>query len=123
MSERCAMDRNRMLDRLKKAACRGNSLVMDAALKIMPETVPQIEEGIGCSGHIPDILRRLGITNTAVVTGPTVGRVIAPPILEAWKKPESDTRYTIRSKLIPRSRRLRTSARCITKRAATAFSP
>lgn len=93
------MDKNRMLDGIKKAACRGNSLVMDAALKIMPETVPEIEEGIGSAKHIPNILRRLGITNAAVVTGPTVGRVIAPPILEGMER--AGIRYTVYDQVEP----------------------
>lgn len=66
-----------------KALCRANSLFMDAALKLMPEITPAVEEGVGCSARIPEALARFGLRQVLLVTGPTVGKTMVPPIRDA----------------------------------------
>lgn len=83
----CAVKHADRLEPAKAAAekvlCRANSLVMDAALKVMPEVTPAVEEGIGCSARIPEALARFGLRQVLLVTGPTVGKTLVPSIRDA----------------------------------------
>lgn len=71
-----------LVDTAEKGFYRANTLVMDAALKVMKFPETQIEQGLGSVKKIPGILQTLGITHVIIVTGPTVGQTIVPPIRE-----------------------------------------
>lgn len=78
------MNLKSMVNAAKKATYRANSVVMDLATKVIPGMFPFPEEisGRGCSRNLPPVLRRYGVRRPLVVTGPTVGKLVVPPILE-----------------------------------------
>lgn len=75
-------------DLAKKCVCRGSNLMMDFATKTMPFLFPFPKEicGRGCSRQIPAVLKELNVSKAMVVTGPVVGRIAVPPILEMLEK-------------------------------------
>lgn len=82
-------------DAAKKVAYRTNSVVMDMAIKAVPGMFPFPEEisGRGCSRDLPPVLNQYGMQHPMVVTGPIVGKLIVPPILEDLR--EAGIPYTL----------------------------
>lgn len=76
------MNKKQIADFAKKVLYRSNSVVMDKALKIMPAVVPEIVTGVGSTDKLPEILQKLGVSHVMIVTGPTVGKRVVPPIRE-----------------------------------------
>lgn len=77
-------DMKPIVDAAKKVAYRANTVVMDLATKAVPGMFPFPEEifGRGCARNLPPVLNRYGVRRPLVVTGPTVGKLVVPPILE-----------------------------------------
>lgn len=70
------------MDALKKAVYRINSKVMEMGLNVLPDMTPKAEIGLGSAKKIPEILLSLGIGHVMLVTGPTIGKTLVPPIEE-----------------------------------------
>ena len=70
--------------KLTNALYRGHSMIMDAGIKVFPGMFPTPETVLGCGSRkeIPGLLKKYGINKVLIVTGPTVGRTIVPPIKE-----------------------------------------
>lgn len=63
---------------------RAHSKVMDIGTKIYPAMfpMPEIRKGCGSVQQLPEILRSYGVHSPMIVTGPTIGKTIVPPIVE-----------------------------------------
>lgn len=63
---------------------RAHSRVMDIGTKIYPAMfpMPEIRKGCGSVQQLPEILRSYGVHSPMIVTGPTIGKTIVPPIVE-----------------------------------------
>lgn len=70
--------------KLTNSLYRGHSMIMDAGVKAFPGMFPTPETVLGCGSRkeIPGLLKKYGISKVLIVTGPTVGRTIVPPIKE-----------------------------------------
>lgn len=73
-----------VFDQAKKCLYRANSLVMDTAIKLIPGLFPLPRTEIGCGSRklLPQVLKELGISHVMVVTGPSIGKRLVPPIVE-----------------------------------------
>lgn len=56
---------------------------MDIGTKIYPAMfpMPEIRKGCGSVQQLPEILRSYGVHSPMIVTGPTIGKTIVPPIV------------------------------------------
>lgn len=77
-----------VLDAGKKCVYRANSVVMDMATKAFPGMFPTPELEIGCGSRekLPQVLEKQGIRRAMVVTGPTIGKTLVPPIVEGLER-------------------------------------
>lgn len=71
-------------DRATKAFHRAGNVVMGAGLKMLPILTrePKLISGMGSSKQLPSVLRELKVDRVLIVSGPTVGRTVVPPIAE-----------------------------------------
>lgn len=62
---------------------RAHSKVIDIGTKIYPVMfpMPEIRKGCGSVQQLPEILRSYGVHSPMIVTGPTIGKTIVPPIV------------------------------------------
>ncbi len=72
-----------VIDLSKKCVYRANSVVMDLSIKLIPGMFPFPEVEIGCGSRekIPQVLKKQGIRHAMVVTGPSIGKTLVPPIV------------------------------------------
>lgn len=78
-----------VFDKAAVLKCRTNSTIMDIGTKTMSSILfpfPKEVSGRGCVQELPRILTELGVERPLIVTGPTVGRVVVPPIREELEK-------------------------------------
>ena len=68
---------------LQKIYDRSFQAVFNLGARFLRWRRPILVTGAGCSGQIPALIKREGIEKVMVVTGPSVGKRIAPRILEA----------------------------------------
>ena len=71
-------------DKLTVFKCRANSKIMEQALPITDAMFPgpKVVSGADSAKKIPEVLKELNVNKVMIVTGPTVGRTIVPPIAE-----------------------------------------
>lgn len=70
-------------DKAKKIGYRANTKVMEKGLPLVDIAFPgpKLVSGANSSNELPAILEELGVTRAMIVTGPTVGKTIVPPIM------------------------------------------
>lgn len=71
-------------DKLTVFKCRANSKIMEQALPLTDAMFPgpKVVSGADSAKKIPEVLKELNVNKVMIVTGPTVGRTIVPPIAE-----------------------------------------
>ncbi|MBR4473823.1 MAG: iron-containing alcohol dehydrogenase [Oscillospiraceae bacterium] len=67
----------------KNAYYRSYQSVFDVGMRLMSWRRPEVVSGSGSIGKIPELLNREQVKNVMVVTGPSVGKKLAPKILAA----------------------------------------
>lgn len=71
------------MSNLKKAYYRSFQTVFDLGARCLPWRKPITVSGEGSVSKIPDLFKKHGNKKVMVVTGRTVGKTIAPPIMES----------------------------------------
>ena len=71
---------------LEKAYYRSFQAVFNVGSRLMNWPRPEVISGSGCIEKIPDLLKRENVRNVMVVTGPSIGKKLAPQILEEIEK-------------------------------------
>ena len=74
---------------LEKAYYRSFQAVFNVGSRLMNWPRPEIVSGSGCIEKIPDLLKRENVRNVMVVTGPSIGKKLAPQILEEIENAEA----------------------------------
>lgn len=68
---------------LAKAYYRSFQAVFNVGARLMPWHKPTVVSGPGSIGKIPELLKREKVKNVMVVTGPSIGKKLAPKILSS----------------------------------------
>ena len=68
---------------LAKAYYRSFQAVFNVGARLMPWHKPTVVSGPGSIGNIPELLKREKVKNVMVVTGPSIGKKLAPKILSS----------------------------------------
>ena len=71
------------MSNLKKAYYRSFQTVFDLGARCLPWRKPITVSGEGSVSKIPELFKKHGNKKVMVVTGRTVGKTIAPPIMES----------------------------------------
>ncbi len=69
-----------------KAYCRSFQAVFNVGSRLMKWPRPEVVSGPGSIGKIPELLNREKVKNVMVVTGPSIGKKLAPKILSALEE-------------------------------------
>ena len=78
---------------LEKAYCRSFQAVFNVGSRLMPWHKPNIVSGPGSIGKIPELLLRENVKNVMFVTGPSIGKKLAPKILSSLE--DAGIRYVL----------------------------
>ena len=80
-----------------KAYCRSFQAVFNVGSRLMKWPRPEVVSGPGSIAKIPELLRKENVRNVMVVTGPSIGKKLAPKILSSLD--ESGIRYVLFSEV------------------------
>ena len=71
---------------LNKAYCRSFQAVFNVGSGLLKWPHPEVVSGPGSIDKIPELLNKENVKNVMVVTGPSIGKKLAPKILSSLDK-------------------------------------